>query len=234
MYGSVFFLLIVCIVVSASAFRHNSMRASVKARVGRLFSEEPAAEKSEVAPAPTPAKAPTELVAVNEESISNAAGVSSAVFGFLFGGPLFSLIFGTVGVYVSKKDNEVGEGLRGIGKAIVESYNYVTKLNNKYDVSGKLSSSVEKALESSDNDAAKSLKSAIAKVDEINKEYDITGKTSSAISATTTLSEAAYEKVEELNEKYDFVKTSKKVASEAFDKVREALREFELCSVNSV
>ena len=224
MYGSVLFLLIVCIVVSAGAFRHNAMRASVKARVGRLFSEEPAAEKrTEAAPAPaSPAKTPTDLAPVNEETISNAAGVSSAVFGFLLGGPLFSLIFGTVGVYVSKKDNEVAEGLRGIGKAIVETYNYVTKINNKYDVTGKISSSVENALDSSDSDAAKSFKGAFAKVDEINKEYDITGKATSAISATTTLSEAAYEKVEELNEKYDFVETSKKVASEALDKVKKA------------
>ena len=61
-----------------------------------------------------------------------------------------------------------------------------------------------------------------SKVDEINKEYDITGKATSAISATTTLSEAAYEKVEELNEKYDFVETSKKAAADAFEKAKNA------------
>ncbi len=225
MYGTVILLVIAVCIASASGFRPVGVRSGVKmARVGRLFSEEGAAEPSkEAAPAPgAPTKKPTELAPVNDETISSAAGVSSAVFGFLLGGPLFSLIFGTVGVYVSKKDNEVGEGLRGIGKAIVECYNYVTKINNKYDVTGKVSAKVEEALDSSDSDAAKSVRDAFSKVDEINKEYDITGKATSAISATTTLSEAAYEKVEELNEKYDFVETSKKAAADAFEKAKNA------------
>ena len=187
MYGTVILLVIAVCIASASGFRPVGVRSGVKmARVGRLFSEEGAAEPSkEAAPARSPTKSP-ELAPVNDETISSAAGVSSAVFGFLLGGPLFSLIFGTVGVYVSKKDNEVGEGLRGIGKAIVECYNYVTKINNKYDVTGKVSAKVEEALDSSDSDAAKSVR-RFSKVDEINKEYDITGKATSAISATTTL-----------------------------------------------
>lgn len=197
------------------------MRGVRFVRAGALYSEPKAESKKPTAPA-TPVKKTTELAPVNAETISNAAGVSSAVFGFLLGGPLFSLAFGTVGTYVSKKDNEVGEALRGVGRAIVESYNYVTKLNNKYDITGKVTKSVGDALDSSDSDAAQSVKDAWSKVDGLNKEYDITGKATSAISATTTLSEAAYEKVEELNEKYDFIATSKKAAEVALEKARNA------------
>ncbi len=215
-------LLLVLLVSCAVSFQLKAVRGVKLARVGALFSEpEPAAPAPVAEPVATPKK-PTELAPVNEETISNAAGVSSAVFGFLFGGPLFAVLFGTVGVYVSKKDNEVGEGFRGVGKAIVETYNYITKLDNKYDVTGKASSSIKNALDSSDSEAVDGLKSAISKVGEINEEYDIVGKATSAAGAATTLSEAAYEKVEELNAKYDFVETTKKAASTAVEKVKEA------------
>lgn len=214
-------LLFASVVLAAHGFAMRNVRGVRLARSGALFSE-PEADAPKPVAEPVKTKTPTELAPVNEESISNAAGVSSAVFGFLVGGPLFALVFGTVGVYVSKKDNEVGEGFRGVGKAIVETYNYLTKLDNKYDVTGKTASSITKALDSSDSEVVDGLKSAISKVDEINKEYDITGKATSAAGAATTLSEAAYEKVEELNAKYDFVETTKKAASTAVEKIKEA------------
>lgn len=216
-------VLLLCSVVLASGFQMRNVRGVRLARAGALFSE-PEADAPKPVAEPVKAKAPTDLAPVNEETISNAAGVSSAVFGFLVGGPLFAVVFGTVGVYVSKKDNEVGEGFRGVGKAIVETYNYLTKLDNKYDVTGKASESFNKALDSSDSEAVEGLKSAIAKVDDINKEYDIVGKATSAAGAATTLSEAAYEKVEELNAKYDFVETTKKAAATAVEKAKEAAK----------
>ena len=215
-------LLVISLASYAVCLQLKPIRGVKLARVGALFSEPEPATPEPVSEPVVVSKTPTALAPVNEENISNAAGVSSAVFGFLVGGPLFAVLFGTVGVYVSKKDNEVGEGLRGVGKAIVETYNYITKLDNKYDVTGKASSAITSALDSSDSEAADGLKSAVSKIREFNEEYDIVGKATSAASATTTLTEAAYEKVEELNSKYDFVETTKKALNTAVEKAREA------------
>lgn len=213
-----------CIVAAGNAFHMRPIRNV--ARVGRLFGEndeEVASAKTPAPVTPKPAKT-TELAPVNDETIASAAGVTGGVFGFLLGGPIFALLFGTATIYVSKKDNEVAEGIRGVGKAVVESYNYFTKLNNKFNFTGKVSESVKKTIDEAavDSDAIGQLKGAFAKVDEINTEYDITGKAITALGATATLSEAAYEKIEELNEKYDFVEQGKKAANKAAEKIKQA------------
>lgn len=212
-----------CVLALGSAFHVRPIRNV--ARVGRLFAEEGEVDsaKSAAPVAPKAAKT-TELAPVNDETIASAAGVTGGVFGFLLGGPIFALIFGTATVYVSKKDNEVAEGVRGVGKAVVETYNYFTKLNNKFDFTGKVTDTVKKSIDEAavDSDAVAQIKDAFGKVDEINTEYDITGKAVTALGATTTLSEAAYEKIEELNEKYDFVEQGKKAANKAAEKIKEA------------
>ncbi len=201
MKGVVILVIACSLVAATNGFQMSPVRGVRLAKASALFSEP--AEPSIPSPKPGSVgaqdKKPMSLAPVNAESISSAAGVSSAVFGFFVGGPLFALIFGTVGAYASKKENDVGDAFRGVGKAIVESYNYVTKLDNKYDVTGKASASFNNALDSSDSEVADGVRNAISKVDEFNKEYDITGKAANAAGAATTLSEAAYEKIEELN-----------------------------------
>lgn len=220
MYSRITILAFLAYVVVASAFHVQPIRSI--SRAGRLFSEP---ENSTPKP-PTPSKS-TELAPVNDETIASAAGVTGGVFGFVLGGPIFALLFGTATVYVSKKDNEVAEGVRGIGKAVVETYNYFTKLNNKFDFTGKATTSITKAIDEAavDSEVVGSVKEALNKAKDLNKEYDIVGKTTNAVAATTTLTEAAYEKVEELNEKYDFVDTAKKFSSTAVEKVKEATKE---------
>ena len=39
--------------------------------------------------------------------------------------------------YVSKQDNEVGDVARGVGKVALDVFNFLTKLNNKYDLTDK-------------------------------------------------------------------------------------------------
>lgn len=201
-------------------------RAMGRARADVLFSE--AADKTSVPPTPDPVtKKPTELAVVNEVSISNAAGVTGGVLGFVLGGPVIGLVFGAMSLYVSKKDNDGGDALRGIGKSVVQTYNYFTTLNNKYDVTGNVSDKVGKAFDdaaaSSESEVFDSIKGAVKKAKDLDAEFDLIGKGTSLVGASATLAEAAIEKVDELNTKYDFVETSKKLASEVAKKAKNAI-----------
>jgi hypothetical protein len=149
----------------------------------------------------------TELVPIEKTTIANAAAVTGGIVGLALGGPIIALFLAAVSNYVVKKDNDAGVALRGFGKVVIESYNYLTTVNNKYDLTSKatesLKSTVSKA--SSENESldqvTKTLDSTVTKVSEINKEFDLVTKAKQALVAAGTLSDAAFEKVDELNVK---------------------------------
>lgn len=149
----------------------------------------------------------TQLVPIEKTTVENAAAVTGGFVGFALGGPVVALFLAAVSNYVVKKDNDAGAALRGFGKVVIESYNYLTTVNNKYDLTSKasetLKSTVSKAAseyESLDQ-VTKTLDTTVTKVSEINKEFDLVTKAKQALVAAGTLSDAAFEKVDELNTK---------------------------------
>jgi hypothetical protein len=164
------------------------------------------------------------IVPVDATSIETSASIAGGVVGLLLAGPVGALVAAAIAKYSSKKDNEAGEALRGIGKSVVESYNFLNKLNAKYEISTKTGNAIKATLESSsaDSETIDSIKGATTKIGDLNNEYDIVGKSKQVIAAAGTLSDATLEKIEELNEKYDFVGTSKKLATEAVEKAKES------------
>lgn len=152
-------------------------------------------------------KAPVELVPVDKTNVENAAAVTGGILGLVLLGPVGALILSAITNYVVKKDNESGEALRGLGKTVVESYNFLTKLNSKYDITGATVNSLGNVVSSieSENDTVQTVKSTVSttvqKVDELNKEYDFVAKTKQVASAASVLSDTAIDKVVELNAK---------------------------------
>jgi len=151
------------------------------------------------------------LVPVDRVNIENAAAVTGGIVGFFLAGPIAGLILAAISNYAAKKDNESGEALRGFGKTVVESYNFIAKLNAKYSISDKVTDSVSKAVSSIETESdsleavKKTVSSTVSKVDELNKEYDFVGKAKQAAAAAAVLSDSALEKVEELNAKVRFL-----------------------------
>lgn len=149
----------------------------------------------------------TGLVALEKTNIENAAAVTGGIVGFALGGPVIALLLAAVSNYVSKKDSDAGTALRGFGKSVIESYNFLTTLNTKYDLTGSVSSTVGKAVSSAEGESegfekvSKTVNDTLSKIKEINSEFDIIGKGKQAAIAAAALSEAALEKVEELNAK---------------------------------
>lgn len=200
-------VVLACLLTVGAAFRVNNFRPSM---VRRMAEEKP-----------------VDLVPVDKVNIENAASVTSGVLGLILAGPVGALVFAALGKYVSKKENESGEVLRGVGKNVVEIYNFFTKLNTKYELDKKITETVSKVGSSVDTSnetvatVTKTASTAVAKFDELNKEYDLVSKGKQVVEVAATLSETALEKIEELNAKYDFVETTKKAATVAVKKIRD-------------
>eukprot|EP00633_Aureoumbra_lagunensis_P004482 CAMPEP_0197320778 /NCGR_PEP_ID=MMETSP0891-20130614/61658_1 /TAXON_ID=44058 ORGANISM="Aureoumbra lagunensis, Strain CCMP1510" /NCGR_SAMPLE_ID=MMETSP0891 /ASSEMBLY_ACC=CAM_ASM_000534 /LENGTH=227 /DNA_ID=CAMNT_0042812329 /DNA_START=23 /DNA_END=706 /DNA_ORIENTATION=+ len=156
------------------------------------------------------------IVVINEETIQQAASISSATAGFFIGGPVFALIAAAVGNYVSKQESEVGEAVRGVGKVSLEVINFFSKLNAKYDLGTKASDATssavsklkEKDTEGNFEKVESALTTATSKASQLNQEYDLVEKAKQALAYAADLSDKAIAKGLELNEEY---KVSEKV-----------------------
>jgi len=169
-----------------------------------------------------------ELVPLDKENISNAATATGGILGFVLGGPVLAAILAAVTNYVSKKDGDSGDALRGVGKTVVESYNYINTLNEKYEITGKVTATVDETVSKyeSESEIVGKVKSAVStateKFDDLNKEFDLVDKGKQVLKAAGTFSDAALDKLLELNQKYDFVSSAKRAASSAVEKAKEA------------
>jgi len=169
----------------------------------------------------------TNIVPVDKVNIENAAAVTGGFLGFVLAGPLAGVVLAALTNYVVKKENDSGEALRGIGKTVVESYNYLAKINSKYGISAKVSEAAGKAIDEAavENESVQTLKETLdtssKKVSELNKEFDLVGKAKQLTSAAADLSDKAIDAVDEANTKYDFVKVAKETANKAIDAAKE-------------
>ena len=90
---------------------------------------------------------------------------------------------------------------------MIESWNFLTTLNEKYDVTGKVTTTIKETVNkaAAENESVdqvtKTLDSTVSKVSEINKEFGLVTKAKQALVAAGTLTDAAIEKIEELNAK---------------------------------
>ena len=149
-----------------------------------------------------------EIVPADKTNSVNAAAVTSAFLGYVLGGPLFAAILAAITNYVAKKEDDIpAEALRGVGKTVVESYNFLNKLNAKYSLTDKLGETVSKAVSSidSDSETLSKVKETYAttaeKVAELNNEFDLVGTGKKVVVAAATVSDATIDKVVEWNAK---------------------------------
>jgi len=149
----------------------------------------------------------TEIVPLEKQNIENAAAVTGGILGLVLVGPIGALVLAAITNYVVKKENDSGEALRGLGKTVIESYNFLNKLNSKYNLTGKTAETLSKTLSSVETDSEtldtvkKTVTTTVTKIDELNKEYDFVTKGKQVASAAAVLSDTAIEKLEELNTK---------------------------------
>jgi len=205
--------------------------------VTRVFSTE-AAEETEsppaapVAPSPPVSSPGGKIVPVNQETVEFTAGIVGGVAGFAIGGPVLGAIFAAAANYASKNDAEVGEVVTAISKSSIEVFNYLSKLDSKYEVldnaKSTLESTLDKVKSSGKADPAvvekleKALSSTTSKINEINDEYDLVGAGTTALGVIGDLVERAINKAGELNEDYKLSDRALEAVKTAVDKTKKA------------
>ena len=105
---------------------------------------------------------------------------------------------------------QVGEVVRGVGKVSLDVYNFLLKINGKYDLTDKAGSQLKDQLNklkagSSGETIAKvedALGKATSKFAELDKEYDLVEKGKQALGYAGDLSAKAIDKGIELNAEY--------------------------------
>ncbi|CAK9249571.1 unnamed protein product [Sphagnum jensenii] len=149
-----------------------------------------------------------EIVPIDKTNIESAASFTGGILGFVLLGPVGGVALAALVNYVSKKDNEAGEALRGLGKTVIESVNYFKKVDSKFKLTEKVTETVTKTVESitpqseTVDNVKSTFSSAINKIKEVDTEYDLVAKGKEVIGIAGSLSDAALEKVDELNQKF--------------------------------
>merc|ERR1719382_329509 len=89
----------------------------------------------------------TAIVPINEETVEFTAGILGGVVGFSLGGPVLGAIGAAAANYASKTDAEVSEVLSAVSKSSIEVWNYLTKLDQKYEVLNNAKNQLESTLD---------------------------------------------------------------------------------------
>lgn len=134
--------------------------------------------------------------------------------------------------YGAKNDAEVGEVLSAVSSSSIQIYNYLVKLDSKYDVLEKTKASLEAALDKvKDNDSVSpetvekvetALASTTSKLNEINEEYDLVGTGVTALGIVGDLIEKAVVKASELNEEYKLTDKALEALTSGVEKAKDA------------
>jgi hypothetical protein len=201
------------------------------------MSDEDAAVDAAVAPpppkakaAPAPKKKGGDLVPIKEETVEFTAGLLGGAVGFTIGGPILGLITAAAANYVSKSEGDASEVVSAVSKTSIEIYNYLIKLDNKYEILDKAKKSLEEAADklkkspNVDQEALDKVEAALAttknKIEEVNDEYDLVGAASTALGVVGDLVEKAIKKAGELNEEYALTDKAKTALASAVDKAK--------------
>lgn len=160
------------------------------------------------------------LVKVTKENTIATAGVLGGVTGLLLGGFWIGAAGFVATSYLAKKEDDVSTVLKGVSAASLEALNYVDYLNKKYEVSNKVGTAVNEALDSNQGETTTTVKDALGTVngaiDSFDKDVGIKDTLGSLVLAGSDLAGQLATKVVELNTEY-------KVTDQLKAKIDEAL-----------
>ncbi|CAK9013406.1 Uncharacterized protein SCF082_LOCUS11914 [Durusdinium trenchii] len=163
------------------------------------------------------------LVKVTKENSIATAGVLGGVAGLLLGGFWIGAAGFVATSYLAKKEDDVSTVLKGVSTASLEALNYVDYLNKKYEVTNKVGSAVNDALEKSDSkETGSTVKSTLSSVGDaiegFDKDVGIKDTLGSLVLAGSDLASQLATKVIELNEEYKVTDQLKAKIDETIDK----------------
>lgn len=168
----------------------------------------------------------TALVKVTPENSIATAGVLGGVTGLLLGGFWIGAAGFVATSYLAKKEeSDVATVLKGVSSASLEALNYVDYLNKKYEVTNKVGSALNDALDAnSDKDSTSSVKTTLNSVgdaiDSFDKDVGIKDTLGGLLLAGTDLANQLAKKVVELNSEYKVTDQIKAKIDESLEKAK--------------
>lgn len=155
---------------------------------------------------------PGGLVPIKEDTIEFTAGLLGGAAGFIIGGPVLGALGACIANYAAKNGEEIGDITQAVSKTSIEIFNYLLKLDSKYEVLTKAQDSLGEAIgkvKANGNVQPETLdklesayESTTTKINEINEEYDLVGSGMTALGVVGDLVEKAIKKAGELNDEY--------------------------------
>jgi len=179
------------------------------------------------------------LVPINEATIEFTSGVVGGVAGFALAGPVGSVFGASVFNFLSRQvEGDLTEAISNTAKKSIELYNYMAKLDTKYQILARskksLSASIHK-IKSSKNISPEALKAAekmelklaqvAKKIDDINGEYDLTNNFILALDKFGDIVERTVKKSVEFEKKNNVSGKLMQAWSQAIEKALEAAEE---------
>lgn len=148
-------------------------------------------------------------IPIEPQNIQNAAALASGILGLVYGGPVTAITLAGASKFAAKQneENDLGNAVRGVGRTLLEAYNFMNRVNTKYGITNTISESFELTVNAIAEEAPvvdtikKSCISAMENLDKVNRDYGIVEKGTQVIVGAADLSEIAIEKSFELNEK---------------------------------
>jgi len=218
------------LVGSASAFTAPTSSAFVRSISLNLSEEAVEAPVAPAEPEPEPPKAEPvsggKIVAIKEDTVQFTAGIIGGIVGLFTGGPVAAAILSAATNYATKTDSEVSEIVSAVSKSAIEIYNYLVKVDSKYELLSNSKKSLESAIDklkaegNVDDATLKQVEDALSKttskLNEINEEYDLVGAGATAFGVVGDLVEKAVAKASDLNDEY-------KLTDKALESVKKAV-----------
>uniref|UniRef100_A0A7S1B725 Uncharacterized protein n=2 Tax=Corethron hystrix TaxID=216773 RepID=A0A7S1B725_9STRA len=174
------------------------------------------------------------MVPIKEETVEFTAGIIGGAVGLVIGGPVVAAVGAAAVNYASKAEGEAGVVVSAVSKTAIEVYNYLTKLDAKYEVLKTAQSKLEESLEkvkaqNADTDTIQQIEDALTKVtssiSEVNDEYDLVGAGVTALGVVGDLVEKAVKKASELNEEYQLTDKATAALADATSKAKSKVSE---------
>ena len=168
------------------------------------------------------------IIPINEATIEFTAGILGGFLALALGaGPVLAVMTAAAANYISKKDDlgELNELIQSISKASLSTYNWFAKLDAKYTVLGKISESLDDALnnlKSSSGESAeaiekieKTVAQTTKQLQKLAEETDFLEGSKQALGAVGEILESGIDKVADANREYKLTERAAEAAKSA-------------------
>ncbi|KAL3764207.1 hypothetical protein ACHAWU_004019 [Discostella pseudostelligera] len=191
----------------------------------------PVASSTEKASARTTNTDPgSAIIPINSENVEFTSGILGGAVALALGAsPVFAVVAAAAANYISKKEDlgELNEFVQAISKASLNSINFLARLDSKYTILGRISASLDKAINDLKSDEGnaetfKKIEDSVKQIQTLADEIDLLEGGKQALGAVGDVLETSIDKAVDANEEYKLTERAAEAAKKAIEKAKSA------------